>query len=56
MATLLTTITTIFQSIISWVGSVMGMITAEGNEILLLAVILPIALISIGVVRRLLRL
>lgn len=56
MADLLSTITTIMTSIISWVGSVINMITAEGNEILLLFIVLPVGLIAIGVVKRLLRL
>lgn len=56
MATLLTTITSILTSIVSWVGSVISMITAEGNELILLFVILPVALIAIGVVKRLIRL
>ena len=56
MASLLSTITTIFNSIVSWVGSVITMITAEGNEIILLFIILPVALIAIGVVKRLIRL
>lgn len=56
MAALLTTITTIFNSIVSWVGSVITMITAEGNELLLLFIVLPVSLIAIGVVKRLLRL
>lgn len=56
MATLLTTITSILTSIVSWVGSVINMITAEGNELILLFVILPVALIAIGVVKRLINL
>lgn len=56
MAALLSTITTIFNSIVTWVGSVITMITAEGNELLLLFIVLPTALIAIGVVKRLLRL
>lgn len=56
MAALLSTITSIMTSIINWVGSVISMITAEGNEILLLFIVLPVGLIAIGVVKRLLRL
>lgn len=56
MTTLLSTISTIFTSIVSWVSSVIGIITAEGNELILLFVILPVALIAIGVVKRLIRL
>lgn len=65
MAQLLTTITQIFvgtttngqsdgNGIIAWVGSIITLI--NDNPILLLAVVLPIALIAIGVVRRLLSL
>lgn len=65
MQQLLTTITQIFvgtttngepdgNGIIAWVGSVITLINQ--NPILLLAVVLPIALIAIGVVRRLLSL
>lgn len=56
MAALLTTITSIMTSIIDWTGSVITMITAQGNEILLLFIVLPVGLIAIGVVRRLLKL
>lgn len=44
----------ILTSIISWVGSVISMITS--NPLILLFVILGVALIAIGVVKRLLRL
>ena len=54
METLLSTISTIFTSIISWVGSTIQMIT--DNPLILLSVILGVALIAIGVVKRLLRL
>lgn len=65
MAQLLNTITSIFvgtttngnpdnNGIIAWVGSIITLINQ--NPILLLAVVLPISLIAIGVVRRLLSL
>lgn len=65
MAQLLNTITSIFvgtttngssdnNGIIAWVGSIITLI--NNNPLLLLAVVLPIALIAIGVVRRLLSL
>lgn len=56
MANLLTTISSIMTAIISWVQSVVNMIMASGNELLLLFVVLPVGLIAIGVVRRLIRL
>lgn len=54
METLLSTITDILASIINWVGSVITMITS--NPLILLFVIIGVALIAIGVVKRLLRL
>lgn len=54
METLLSTITNILASIINWVGSVITMITS--NPLILLFVIIGVALIAIGVVKRLLRL
>lgn len=54
MADLLSTITTILASIVSWTTSVVTMITS--NPLILLFVILGVALIAIGVVKRLLRL
>lgn len=54
MAELLTTITSILTSIVSWTTSVVSMITS--NPLILLFVILGVALIAIGVVKRLIRL
>lgn len=54
MAELLTTITSILASIVSWVSSVVSMIT--GNPLILLFVILGVALIAVGVVKRLINL
>lgn len=54
MAQLLTTITDILASIVSWTQSVVNMITS--NPLILLFVILGVALIAVGVVRRLIRL
>lgn len=51
---LLAQISTIFTSIVSWVTQVINMITS--NPLILLFVIMGVALISIGVVKRLLRL
>lgn len=56
MADILSTITTVLASIVNWVSSIITVITAEGNELILLFVILPVALIAIGVVKRLIRL
>lgn len=54
MPTLLSTITSILASIVSWTQSVVNMITS--NPLILLFVILGVALIAVGVVRRLIRL
>jgi len=54
LAQILEAITTIFTSIISWVGSVITMITS--NPLILLFVVMGVALIAVGVVKRLLRL
>lgn len=54
MEWLLSTITTILSSIVNWTQSVISMITS--NPLILLFVIMGVALIAIGVVKRLLRL
>lgn len=54
MEWLLSTITTILGSIVSWTQSVIQMIVS--NPLILLFVIMGVALIAIGVVKRLLRL
>lgn len=54
LAQILEAITTIFTSIVSWVGSVINMITS--NPLILLFVVMGVALIAVGVVKRLLRL
>lgn len=56
MAALLSTITSVVTSAISWVTSFIGVITAEGNEFLLLALILPFVGFGIGILTRLIRL
>lgn len=54
LAQILSAITDIFTSITSWVGSVITMITS--NPLILLFVVMGVALIAVGVVKRLLRL
>lgn len=56
MSTLLSTITQIVGSVVSWVGSFMGCITTSGNEILLLFVVLPVVGFGVGLIKRLLSL
>lgn len=54
LAGILSAITTILASIVQWVTSVISMITS--NPLILLFVVLAVALVAIGVVRRLIRL
>lgn len=54
MTQILSAVTEILSSIVSWVGSVINMITS--NPLILLFVIMGVALIAIGVVKRLLKL
>lgn len=54
LASLLSDVTTIFTSMMSWVSDVFTVIAA--NPILLLFVVGSFALIAIGIVQRLLRL
>lgn len=54
MADILSAITTILTSVISWVGSIVTVITS--NPLILLFVVIGVGLIAIGVVKRLLRL
>lgn len=56
MAALLSTITSIVTSVITWVSSFIGIITAEGNEFLLLMLLVPIIGFAVGVLRRLINL
>lgn len=51
---ILSEITTVFTQVVSWVGTVFTMIWE--NKLLFIVVTLGIALIAIGVVRRLMRL
>lgn len=54
METLVGNITTIVSSAMSWVSTAASTITAEGNEILLLAVLVPFVGLGIGLLKRLL--
>lgn len=55
MASILTTITSIVTAAISWVTSYIGVVTASGNEFLLLFLLIPMVGLGIGLFRRLLR-
>lgn len=54
MADILSAITSILTSIVSWVGSIVTVITS--NPLILLFVVIGVGLVAIGVVKRLLRL
>lgn len=53
MATILTAITAVVNASIGWMTSFLGVITAEGNEILLLFVIFGFVGTGVGLLRRL---
>ena len=54
MSTLLENVTLVVTEAFSWVGLCVDTITASGNEILELAVIIPFVGLSIGLLKRLL--
>lgn len=56
MATILTAVGSVVSAAISWMGSFLSVITAEGNEILLLFVIIPVVGLGIGLLQRLINL
>lgn len=56
MAALLSTITSIVTSVVGWVTSFIGVITASGNEFLLLMLLVPIIGFAVGILRRLINL
>lgn len=56
MAALLQTITSVVTSVVSWVTSFIGVITADGNEFLLLMLIVPVIGFAVGILRRLINL
>lgn len=53
MAALLSTITSIVTAVVGWVTSFIGIITADGNEFLLLMLLVPIIGFAVGILRRL---
>lgn len=59
MQSLIDTVTSLVNAVFGangWVSSVVGSITAQGNEILLVGFILSIAGFGVGIVKRLTRL
>lgn len=55
LAAVLSAVGSVVTSAVGWVGSYLGMITATGNEILLLFVIVPLVGLGIGILSRLFR-
>jgi len=53
MSTLMSKVGDIFTTAIGWVGEVASTITQEGNEIILLFVLLPLVGLGIGLFKRL---
>lgn len=56
MAAILSAISSLVTSAISWVTSFIGVVTASGNELLLLFVIMSVVGLGIGLLSRLIRL
>lgn len=56
MAAILSSITSLVTSAIGWVTSFIGVVTASGNELLLLFVILSLVGLGVGLLSRLIRL
>lgn len=52
MANILSTVGDVVTSAISWIGDYASLITAEGNEIMLLFVLLPLVGLGIGLLKR----
>lgn len=52
MSSILTTVGEVVTSAISWIGDYASLITAEGNEIMLLFVLLPLVGLGIGLLKR----
>lgn len=52
MSGILTTVGEVVTSAISWIGDYASLITAEGNEIMLLFVLLPLVGLGIGLLKR----
>ena len=54
MVNILSNVGNVVTSAITWAGQFLSMITAEGNEILLLFVLLPLVGLGIGLTKRML--
>ena len=55
METLLTNAGLLVTNAVSWMGTFLHTITASGNEIMLLFVLLPIVGLGVGLVKRMIR-
>ena len=53
MSDIITAVTTIVNAAFGWVGTAVSTITASGNELLLMAVVLPFVGLGIGLLKRL---
>lgn len=53
LAAVIAAISQVVTGVISWIGSYMGAITAEGNELLLVFFALPLVGLGIGAIKRL---
>lgn len=53
MSTLITSITSIVTAAFGWVTTAVSTITASGNELLLMAVVVPFVGLGVGLLRRL---
>lgn len=53
MASIISTVTSLVTAAFGWVTTVVSTITAEGNELLLMAVVLPFVGLGVGLLRRL---
>ena len=53
LAAVIAAIGQVVTGVITWIGSYMGAITAEGNELLLVFFALPLVGLGIGAIKRL---
>lgn len=53
LAAIIASIGQVVTACITWIGSYMGAITAEGNELLLIFFALPLVGLGIGAIKRL---
>lgn len=56
MSAVLTNVSSIVTSAISWLTSYIGVVTAQGNELLLLFVCVPLVGLGVGLLRRMISL